>query len=329
MARAVRIHAYGGPAQMRVDDIPIGEPGAGEVRVRHSAIGVNFADLHHRTGRYPLPALPHVLGGEGAGTIEALGPDVTEFKVGDRVAYSGGGPALPPGSYSEARIMETDLLVPLPDEIGDETAAAMITKGLTAHYLLFDVHPVAAGETILVHAAAGGVGVIMSQWARHLGARVIGVVGSDAKVAIARENGCDAVIVSDREDIVDRVRALTDGEGVPVVYDSVGRDTFDASLRCLRPHGLLASYGSASGPVPPFDLFELNKLGSLYVTSAAFYWHLRTREALLARAADLIDVVRAGHVTIPINQRFPLDQAAAAHTALESRATSGMTVLIP
>ena len=169
----------------------------------------------------------------------------------------------------------------------------------------------------------------MSQWARHLGARVIGVVGSDAKVAMARENGCDAVIVSDREDIVERVRALTDGEGVPVVYDSVGRDTFDASLRCLRPHGLLASYGSASGPVPPFDLFELNKLGSLYVTSAAFFWHLRTREALLARAADLIDVVRAGHVTIPINQRFPLDQAAAAHTALESRATSGMTVLIP
>ena len=329
MARAVRIHAYGGPEEMRVEDVPVGDPGPGEVRIRHGAIGVNFADLHHRAGRYPLPSLPHVLGGEGAGTIEAVGPDVAEFKPGDRVAYSGGGPALPPGSYAEARIMATDLLVPLPDEIDDETAAAMITKGLTAHYLLFDVHPVAAGEAILVHAAAGGVGVILCQWARRLGATVIGVVGSDAKVETARESGCEHVIVSGREDIVARTRELTDGEGVPVVYDSVGRDTFEASLRCLRPHGLLASYGSASGPVPPFDLFELNKLGSLYVTSAAFYWHLRTRDALLARAADLIDVVRAGDVKVRINQRYDLGEAAAAHAAMESRATSGMTVLIP
>ena len=329
MARAIRIHAYGGPEEMRVEDVPVGDPGPGEVRIRHGAIGVNFADLHHRSGRYPLPSLPHVLGGEGAGTIEAVGPDVTEFTPGDRVAYSGGGPALPPGSYAEGRIMGTELLVPLPDEIDDQTAAAMITKGLTAHYLLFDVHPVAAGETILVHAAAGGVGVILCQWARHLGATVIGVVGSDAKAETARENGCAHVIVSDREDIVARTRELTDGEGVPVVYDSVGRDTFEASLRCLSPHGLLASYGSASGPVPPFDLFELNKLGSLYVTSAAFYWHLRTRDALLARAADLIDVVRAGNVKVRINQRYDLDEAAAAHVAMESRATSGMTVLIP
>lgn len=328
MARAIRIHGYGGPEEMRVEDVPVGDPGSGEVRIRHGAIGVNFADLHHRTGRYPLPSLPHVLGGEGAGTIEAVGPNVTDFKPGDRVAYSGGGPALPPGSYAEARIMATDLLVPMPDEIDDETAAAMITKGLTAHYLLHDVHPVADGETILVHAAAGGVGVILCQWARRLGAQVIGVVGSDAKVDIAEANGCTHVIVGS-DDIVARVREITGGEGVPVVYDSVGRDTFDVSLRCLRPHGLLASYGSASGPVPPFDLFELNKLGSLYVTSAAFYWHLRTRAELLARAADLIDVVRAGDVKIRINQRYALDEAAAAHTAMESRATSGMTVLIP
>lgn len=314
---------------MRIEDIPVGDPGPGEVRLRHGAIGVNFADLHHRSGRYPLPSLPHVLGGEGAGTIEAVGPDVTEFRPGDRVAYSGGGPALPPGSYTEARIIGTELLVPMPDEIDDETAAAMITKGLTAQYLLRDVHPVAAGETILVHAAAGGVGVILCQWARHLGARVIGVVGSDAKVEVAAANGCDHVVVGTREDIVARVRELTDGEGVRVVYDSVGRDTFDASLRCLRPHGLLASYGSASGPVPPFDLFELNKLGSLYVTSAAFYWHLRTRPELLARAADLIDTVRAGDVKIRINHRYALSDAAEAHAAMESRATSGMCVLIP
>lgn len=314
---------------MRIEDIPVGDPGPGEVRLRHGAIGVNFADLHHRSGRYPLPSLPHVLGGEGAGTIEAVGPDVTEFRPGDRVAYSGGGPALPPGSYTEARIIGTELLVPMPDEIDDETAAAMITKGLTAQYLLRDVHPVSAGETILVHAAAGGVGVILCQWARHLGARVIGVVGSDAKVEVAAANGCDHVVVGTREDIVARVRELTDGEGVRVVYDSVGRDTFDASLRCLRPHGLLASYGSASGPVPPFDLFELNKLGSLYVTSAAFYWHLRTRPELLVRAADLIDTVRAGDVKIRINHRYSLSDAAEAHAAMESRTTSGMCVLIP
>lgn len=326
--KAIRVHAYGGPDALQWDDIPIGTPGPGEVLIRQRAIGVNYADIHTRNGRYPLPELPHVIGGEAAGVIEAVGAGVTHLKIGDRVAYSSGGHALPRGSYAEARILSADRLILLPDEIDDETAAAMITKGLTAHYLLHDVFPVGPGQTILVHAAAGGVGVIMCQWARALGARVIGVVSSEAKAEIALRHGCHHALVGDMDTLPDRVRALTAGEGVPVVFDSVGKDTFEASLHSLRTKGTLVSFGTASGPIPPFDIFRLNEMGSLYVTSAAFHWNLRNREEVLMRAADLIDVVLRGDVKIAVNQRYALKDAAQAHIDMESRATTGMSVLL-
>lgn len=327
--KAIRVHEYGGADVLQLDEIPLGAPGLGEVLIRHRAIGVNYADIHTRNGRYPLPSLPHVIGGEGVGIVEALGQGVDHLKLGDRVAYSSGGHALPRGSYAEARILSADRLILIPDEIEDETAAAMITKGLTAHYLLYDVFPVKPGQTILMHAAAGGVGVIMSQWARYLGARVIGVVSSEAKAEIALAHGCHHALVGDIDSIPDRVRALTAGEGVPVVFDSVGQDTFEASLHSLCPRGTLVSFGTASGPIPPLDIFRLNEMGSLYVTSAAFHWHLRNREEVLARAADLIDVALRGAVRIPVNQRYPLADAAQAHRDMESRATTGMSVLIP
>jgi NADPH2:quinone reductase len=329
MIKAVRIHEYGGPEKLRYEDIEVGEPGPGQAYIRHTAIGLNFADTHNREGRYPLPSLPHVLGGEAAGVVEKVGPGVTEVKPGDRVAYAAGGPAFPPGAYAEARLFDASRLVLLPDEIDDITAAGMIVKGLTAQYLLRSVYPVGQGDTILVHAAAGGVGTVLTQWARHLGARVIGVVGSDEKAELARENGCHHVIVSSREEIVSRVRQLTGGEGVPVVYDGVGRATFDASLQSLRPRGLLVSFGTASGPVPPFNLFDLNRLGSLSVTSAAFAWFMRSRAELLSRANDLLDVVLRGAVRIKVEQTFRLADAAEAHRALESRRTRGASVLIP
>lgn len=329
MIKAVRIHEYGGPEKLRYEDIEVGEPGPGQAYIRHTAIGLNFADTHNREGRYPLPSLPHVLGGEAAGVVEKVGPGVTEVKPGDRVAYAAGGPAFPPGAYAEARLFDASRLVLLPDEIDDITAAGMIVKGLTAQYLLRSVYPVGQGDTILVHAAAGGVGTVLTQWARHLGARVIGVVGTDEKAELARENGCHHVIVSSREAIVSRVRQLTGGEGVPVVYDGVGRATFDASLQSLRPRGLLVSFGTASGPVPPFNLFDLNRLGSLSVTSAAFAWFMRSRAELLSRANDLLDVVLRGAVRIKVEQTFRLADAAEAHQALESRRTRGASVLIP
>jgi len=329
MIKAVRIHEYGGPEKLRYEDIEVGEPGPGQAYIRHTAIGLNFADTHNREGRYPLPSLPHVLGGEAAGVVEKVGPGVTEVKPGDRVAYAAGGPAFPPGAYAEARLFDASRLVLLPDEIDDITAAGMIVKGLTAQYLLRSVYPVGQGDTILVHAAAGGVGTVLTQWARHLGARVIGVVGTDEKAELARENGCHHVIVSSREAIVSRVRQLTGGEGVPVVYDGVGRATFDASLQSLRPRGLLVSFGTASGPVPPFNLFDLNRLGSLSVTSAAFAWFMRSRVELLSRANDLLDVVLRGAVRIKVEQTFRLADAAEAHRALESRRTRGASVLIP
>lgn len=326
---AVRVHEYGGPEKLRYEPIELDAPGPGQALVRHSAIGLNFADLHNREGRYPLPGLPHVLGGEAAGVVEAVGPGVTDVRPGDRVAYAAGGPVFPPGAYAEARLFDASRLILLPDEIPDATAAAMIVKGLTAQYLLRSVYPVRAGETILVHAAAGGVGTVLTQWASHLGARVIGVVGSDEKAATARANGCMHVIVSGREEIAPRVRALTAGEGVPVVYDAVGRDTFDASLASLRPRGLLVSFGTASGPVPPLDLFRLNIMGSLSVTSAAFAWFFRSRPELLSRAAELFDVVLRGAVRIEVNQTFRLADAARAHEALESRKTTGASILVP
>jgi NADPH2:quinone reductase len=328
-AHAVRVHAYGGPEALTYEKIRIAAPGAGEVLIRQRAIGLNYADIHTRNGRYPLPELPHVIGGEAAGVIEAVGTGVTGLKTGDRVAYSSGGHALPRGSYAEARVLSADRLILLPEEISEETAAAMVTKGLTAHYLLHDVFPVGPGQTILVHAAAGGVGVIMSQWARYLGARVIGVVSSEAKAEIALQHGCHHVLVGNMETLPDRVRALTAGEGVPVVFDSVGKDTFEASLHSLRAKGTLVSFGTASGPIPPFDIFRLNEMGSLYVTSAAFHWNLRNREEVMARANDLIDVVLRSEVKIPVSQRYLLSEASQAHRDMESRATTGMSVLIP
>ena len=329
MVMTVRIHEYGGPEVLRYEDVPIGAPGPGEVLVRHRAIGLNFADIHTRSGRYPVDSLPHAIGGEACGVIEQVGQGVDHVGVGDRVAYSTGGHALPRGTYTEARVLDADRMIALPDAISDEIAAATITKGLTAQYLLKDVYPVGPDDTVLIHAAAGGVGLILSQWARHLGAQVIGVVSTEEKAALAVEHGCHHTILGGTEDIVARVRELTDGEGVPVVFDAVGKDTFDASLHSLRPRGMLVSYGTASGPIPPFDIFQLNALGSLYLTSAAFYWHMRTREELLQRAADLFDVVTSGAVKIIINQRYTLADVAQAHREMESRATTGMTVLIP
>jgi len=327
--KVVRIHAYGGPEQLRYEDVDTEAPGAGEAFVRHTAIGVNFADLHNREGRYPLPRLPHVLGGEAAGVVEAVGPGVTQVKIGDRVAYAAGGPKFAPGSYAEGRVFPAERLICVPDEIDDVSAAALFTKGLTAQYLIRSVYRVQAGDTILVHAAAGGVGQFLAQWANHLGARVIGVVSSQEKAEIAAANGCRHVIQASDPDIPGRVRSLTGGEGVPVVYDSVGKDTFETSLDCLRPHGLMVSFGSASGRVPPFDIFALNAKGSLSVTSAAFAWFVRSREELLSRAADVVDVVLKGAVAINVNQRFALKDSADAHRALESRKTVGSTVLLP
>lgn len=327
--KAIRIHEYGGPEKLRYETIDIGPPGPGEAFVRHSAIGVNFADLHNREGRYPLPSLPHVLGGEAAGVVEAIGPGVTQVRPGDRVAYAAGGPKFAPGSYAEGRLFPAERLIPVPDEIDDICAAALFTKGLTAQYLLKSVYPVGPGDTIVVHAAAGGVGLFLVQWARHLGARVIGIVGSPEKAELARANGCHHVILRGEVNIPARVRSLTGGEGVPVVFDSVGKETFDLSLDCLRPRGLMVSFGTASGRVPPFDVFSLNNKGSLSVTSAAFAWFVRNREELLARAADVVDVVLRGAVKIHVNQRFALSEAALAHQALEVRKTMGATVLIP
>ncbi|PTM43409.1 quinone oxidoreductase [Bosea sp. 124] len=329
MMKAVRVHAYGGPEQLRYEDIEIGAPGPGEALVRHSAIGLNFADLHNRAGRYPLPSLPHVLGGEAAGVVEAIGPGVKSVAIGDRVAYAAGGPNFAPGAYAEARLFPADQLIGVPDEIDDVTAGALFTKGITAQYLLKAVYPVQPGETILVHAAAGGVGSFMTQWARHLGARVIGVVSSDEKAALARESGCHHVLLAGDPDIPRQVRALTAGEGVPVVYDSVGKDTFETSLSCLKPRGLMVSFGTASGKVPPFDLFTLNSRGSLFVTSAAFAWFVRGRGELLMRAGDVLDVVLKGAVKVHVGATLPLSQAAEAHRALEARRTLGATVLIP
>lgn len=326
--RAIRVHEYGGPDVLQMDEIPLAAPGPGEVRLRHTAIGVNYADIHTRNGRYPLPHLPSCLGSEGAGVVNAVGDGVDFVSVGDRVTYSSGGHALPRGSYCEARTMTADRLIVLPDNIDDATAAAMTTKGLTAHYLIHDVYPVGPGDTIAIHAAAGGVGQILCQWANHLGARVIGIVGSEAKEKHAAKAGCHHTLVRERDDVVAAMKSLTAGEGVPVVFDAVGADTFEESLQCLRPKGLLVSYGTASGPIPPLDIFRLNHMGSLYVTSAAYLWHVRNREEMLNRAQDLIDVVSRGVVNIPVERRYPLAEVAEAHRDMESRSTTGMSVLI-
>jgi NADPH2:quinone reductase len=322
---AVRIHQLGGPEVLRYEEVELGTPGPGEARVRHTAIGLNFTDIHFRTGRYPLKELPHVIGMEAAGVVEAIGPGVTEVGVGDRVAYA----AERPRAYAEATVMPVARLVRLPDFIDDETAAAAILKGLTAQYLLRGAYPVKAGETILIHAAAGGVGLIMCQWANHLGARVIGTVSTDEKAALASDNGCTHPIVYTREDVVARVREITGGEGLPVVYDGVGAATFEQSLNSLRRRGLLVSYGSAGGVPPPLEIFRLNRMGSLYLTSAGLADYIHDRTELLERAQDLFDTMQAGAVRIGVRQRYPLAEAAQAHRDLEARRTSGSSVLLP
>ncbi|MEJ2602140.1 MAG: quinone oxidoreductase [Gammaproteobacteria bacterium] len=322
--RAIRIEEFGGPEVLQWQEVELGEPGPGEVRLRHSAVGLNFIDTYHRSGLYPLE-LPSGLGSEAAGVVDAVGPGVEGLEVGQRVAYTG----RPPDAYSEARLVPADILVPLPAEIGDETAAAAMLKGLTAWYLLKRSYPVRAGDTVLLHAAAGGVGLIAVQWAKRLGATVIGTVSTEAKAELARAHGCDHIVMADHGDLAGEVRRLTGGEGVAAAYDSVGRDTFYASLDSLRPHGVMVSFGNASGPVEPFAPLELAKRGSLYVTRPVLFDFVSTREALLAAAAELFDVIREGAVRIEVNQRYPLAEAARAHRDLEARRTTGSTVLLP
>ena len=325
MPRAIQITAFGGPEQMQLVDLPVGAPGAGEVRIRHHASGLNFIDVYQRTGLYPN-ALPLALGMEGAGVIEAVGEGVTHLAVGDRAAYASN----PPGSYSEAREMPAKNVVKLPDGIAFDTAAAMMLKGLTAQYLLKKTLPVEglqAGDHVLFHAAAGGVGLIACQWAKALGLQLIGTAGGSAKCALALEHGAAHAIDYGTEDVVARVKAITGGKGVKVVYDSIGKDTFERSLDCLRPFGLLASFGNASGPVPPFALGTLAAKGSLYVTRATLFTHIATREATQSMADDLFAVVGGGAVKIRINQRYALADVAQAHRDLEGRKTTGSTVL--
>ncbi len=324
MTHAIRIHMIGGPEVMRWETVELPTPGPNEARVRHEAVGLNFIDLYFRSGRYPLE-LPSGLGLEGAGVIEAIGEAVTEVKVGDRVAYAGG----PPGAYAEARNMPADRLVKLPDAIDFSTAAAMMLQGMTAQYLLRRTYRVQPGETILIHAAAGGVGLIVCQWAKALGATVIGTVSSDEKAALAKAHGCDHPIVYTREDFVARVKEITDGQGVPVVYDSVGADTFTKSLDCLRPLGMMVTFGQSSGPVPLVDTQELSRRGSLFLTRPTLFTYVAKRADLLASAQELFDVVAAGQVKIEINQTYPLKDAAQAHADLAARKTTGSTILLP
>ncbi len=324
MPHAIRIHAIGGPDTLQYDEIAVGAPGPGEVRLRQTAIGVNYIDTYHRSGLYPLQ-LPAGIGQEAAGVVEALGVGVTDLRVGDRVAYCGGAP----GAYATHRIMPVDKLVPIPEGIDDVTAATLMLKGLTVQYLFRQTFPLRGEETILFHAAAGGVGLIACQWARALGVTMIGTVGSDAKAELAKANGCTHTIVYTREDFVARTRELTGGRGVPVVYDSIGKDTFEQSLDCLQPRGLFVSFGSSSGPIAAFNLGLLAQKGSLYVTRPTLFTYAATRASLVAMAAELFALVATGKIRSEARQRFALREAAAAHRALESRATTGATVLIP
>jgi NADPH2:quinone reductase len=324
MTKAIRIFKTGGPDVMEYVDVEVGEPGPGEARVRHHACGLNYIDVYFRTGLYPQP-LPAGLGMEGAGVVEAVGEGVTHVKPGDRVAYA----SRPPGAYAEARVMPAAALVKLPDNIDFETGAAMMLQGLTVQYLFRRTFPLTGGETVLFHAAAGGVGLIACQWARALGVTLIGTVGSDAKGELAKQHGAAHVINYNTENFVERVREITGGKGVPVVYDSIGKDTFTGSLDCLAPLGMMVSFGSASGPVAPFNLNELASRGSLFITRPTVFSYTARREDLDAMAADLFDVVGSGKVKIEINQRYALKDAAQAHIDLESRKTTGSTILLP
>ena len=323
MTKAIRIHANGGPEVMLWEDVPTPEPGPNEALIKHEAIGLNFIDVYFRTGLYKAPNMPLIIGQEGAGTVVAVGANVTSVAAGDRVAYAG-----PLGGYATERAIPADRLVKLPDSIDFQTGAAMMLQGMTAQYLLRRTYTVKAGDTIVVHAAAGGVGLIMCQWAKHLGATVIGVVSSEEKAALARAHGAAHTVIG-HATLVQEVKRITGGAMVPVVYDSVGKDTFNASLDSLAPLGLMASYGNASGPVPPFDLGILAAKGSLYLTRPTLATYTAKRADLERVAADLFDVVGSGAVKIQVNQTFPLKEASAAHIALEARQTTGSTVLIP
>jgi NADPH:quinone reductase len=324
MPKAIRLHATGGPEVLRWENVEVGEPGEGQARVRHTAVGVNFIDTYHRSGLYPLP-LPSGLGSEAAGVVEAIGPGVTGVRPGDRVAYAGG----PPGSYAEARLLPASILVPIPDGVTDQTAAAVMLKGMTAQYLIRRTYPVKAGETVLFHAAAGGVGLIACQWLKALGATVIGTVGSDEKATVARVHGCEHVIISTREDVARRVREITGGAGVPVVYDSVGKDTFMASLDCLLPLGLLVTFGNSSGKVTPFDVGVLSQKGSLYLTRPTLANYTATRSDLEATAKEVFDVIRSGKVKVEVRHTYPLAKAEQVHRDLEGRRTVGSIVMTP
>ncbi|MBI3102782.1 MAG: quinone oxidoreductase [Burkholderiales bacterium] len=327
MSLAVQIRQPGGPEELQIVDVPVGEPGPGEIRIRHHAIGLNFIDVYHRTGLYPL-AMPAGIGMEGAGVVEAVGEGVTHLRPGDRAAYA----SQPPGSYCEVRVMPAKCVCRLPDAIGFETAAGMMLKGLTAQYLLKKTLPVEglhAGDYVLFHAAAGGVGLIACQWAKALGLRLIATAGTDAKCQLALEHGATHAINYHTEDFAARVKDITGGQGVKVVYDSVGKDTWDKSLDCLRPFGLMASFGNASGPVPPFAPGALGAKGSLYVTRQTLFSHIATRESTQAMADELFAVVASGQVQIRIDQRYPLAQVQQAHRDLEARKTTGSTILLP
>jgi NADPH2:quinone reductase len=323
MTKAILVHEPGGPDAMKWEDIEVGDPGEGEIRIKQSAVGLNYIDVYFRSGAYPAATSPFSPGLEAAGTVEAVGAGVTEVTVGDRIAY-----ATPPlGAYAEARLFPANRVAKLPDGIEDETGAAMMLQGMTSEYLLRRTYPVKAGDTVLIHAAAGGVGLIACQWANHLGATVIGTVGNDEKAELAKANGCHHPIVYTRDDVVARVKELTDGVGVPVVYDAVGKDTFMISLDCLKPRGMMVSYGQSSGPVEPLALGELASRGSLFLTRPSLMTYNTTSKEIRESAAALFKVVAAGHIKISINQRFPLAQAADAHRALEGRQTTGSTVL--
>ncbi len=324
MHHAIRIHETGGPEVLRWEEVGVGEMAPNEARVRHEAVGLNFIDIYFRSGRYPLQ-LPSGLGLEGAGVVEAIGSAVTEVKVGDRVAYAGG----PPGAYAEVRNIPADRLVTLPDSIDCKTAAAMMLQGMTAQYLLRRTYRVQTGDTILIQAAAGGVGLIVCQWAKALGATVIGTVSSDEKAALAKAHGCDHPIVYTRDDFVARVKEITGGEGVPVVYDSVGADTFMKSLDCLRPLGMMVTFGQSAGPVAPVDTQELSKRGSLFLTRPTLFTYIAKRTDLLKSAQELFDMVSAGKVRIEVNQTYALKDTAQAHIDLEARKTTGSTILLP
>ncbi|CDN60832.1 quinone oxidoreductase family protein [Burkholderia cenocepacia] len=324
MPKAIRYDQPGGPDVMKWVDVEVGVPKAGEVRIRQHAVGLNYIDVYFRTGLYPQP-LPGGLGMEAAGEVTAVGDGVTAFKAGDRVAYVG----QPPGAYAQERVMPAERIVKLPDGIGYDDAASVMLQGLTAHYLLRRTYPVKAGDTILIHAAAGGVGLLVCQWAKALGATVIGTVGSDEKAELAKAHGCDHPIVYTRENFTQRVKAITNGAGVPVVYDSIGKDTYIGSLDCLAPLGYFVSFGNASGPLPPIDSKEFSSRGSLFFTRPTLFSYIAKRADLEAAAAELFDVILSGKVKTSINQRYPLAEVGRAHADLEARKTTGSTILVP